>query len=146
MKKLSIGIFILLLFVAVWSEGRIKYFKRDRIQSIKGLVLEVKNESCYQKKNKFAVIYLKEAEKDTLIRVEVSPHWFFKLDLKKDDSIEVSGSCVQMEGKLQVMVQTITFNGEIHHFRDKSGFPLWRGKGRFMKGKNKKKMRKRGWF
>jgi hypothetical protein len=60
--------------------------------------------------------------------VEVSPRWFFEVDLMVGGRVEVTGSVNTIEGVHHVMTRSIMFRGELYEFRDKYGFPLWRGK------------------
>jgi hypothetical protein len=146
MKKIVITLNILfLLFVTVFAEQQVKYFQVDKVKTIRGEITDIKTEKSYHK-NDFIVIYLKVKEKtgEEIYRVEVSPEWFFAMDLMKGGKIEVTGSYSTISGQGLMMTQSITFQGEKYEFRDKYGFPLWRGKGKFMKqGFRKKGKRKR---
>lgn len=150
MKKIIITLTILFLQVsAVFAQQHVKYFQVDRIKTIRGEITDIKTEKSYHKSN-FIVIYLKEKTSQEIYLVEVSPEWFFSMDLLKGSQIEVTGSFNKVDGQNLVMTQSITYRGEIVQFRDKYGFPLWRGKGKYMKrgyrgkGKGKGKGSQRG--
>ncbi len=135
MKKIVITLNILfLLIVAVFAEQQVKYFQVDKVINIRGEITDIKTEKSYHR-NDFIVIYLKVKEKtgEEIYRVEVSPGWFFAMDLMKGSKIEVTGSYRTIDGQSLMMTQSITFQGEMYEFRDKYGFPLWRGKGKYMK-------------
>jgi len=147
MKKIAITLIIIfLLIVTVFAEPQVKYFQVDTIKTIKGKITDIKTEKNYQR-NDFIVIYLKVKEKtgEEIYRVEVSPGWFFAMDLMKGSKIEVTGSYCASDGQSLMMTQSITFQGEMYEFRDKYGFPLWREKGKYMKpgnqGQGKQKRR-----
>jgi hypothetical protein len=149
MKKIVITLNILfLLIVNVFAEQQVKYFQVDKIKTIRGEITDIKTEKSYHR-NDFIVIYLKVKEKtgEEIYRVEVSPGWFFAMDLMKGSKIEVTGSYCTIDGQSLMMTQSITFQGEMYEFRDKYGFPLWRGKGKYMKpgnrGQGKRKQRGR---
>ncbi len=124
------------------QKKQLKYYRVDRVKTVKGEITAVKNEPCYDKKN-FIVIYLKEKKSGNVYRIEVSPQWFFSMDLMTGSRIEVTGSYSQKGNMNLIMTRSITFQGEHFRFRDKSGFPLWRGKlkrgnrGRGGKGRHK---------
>lgn len=149
MKKIVITLnIIFLLIVTVFAEQQVKYFQVDKVKTIKGEITDIKTEKSYHR-NDFIVIYLKVKEKtgEKIYRVEVSPEWFFAMDLMKGSKIEVTGSFSTINAQSLIMTQSITFQGEKYDFRDKYGFPLWRGKGKYMKqgyrGKGKRKRRGR---
>jgi hypothetical protein len=127
----SLLYFFLLLGPALTAQAQqkqLKYYRIDTVKTVKGEIAAVKNEPCYNKKN-FIVIYLKEKESGETYRVEVSPQWYFSMDLMIGSRIEVTGSFSQANGINQIMTRSIMFQGELFRFRDKSGFPLWRKKG-----------------
>lgn len=149
MKRAVMTLNILfLLTVTVFAEQQLKYFQVDKIKTIRGEVTDIKTEKSYHR-NDFIVIYLKVKGKtgEEIYRVEISPEWFFAMDLMKGSKIEVTGSYCTINDQSLIMTQTITFLGEKYEFRDKYGFPLWRGKGKYMKqgyrGKGKRKRRGR---
>ncbi len=118
------------------TEQHYKYYQVDNVQTISGEIVKLKQEACYPNKKHFTVIYLKEKKSGQIYRIEVSPNWFFTLDLFEGSRIEVTGSHSQEGDNHFVITQSITYQGEIHRFRDEHGFPLWRGKGKRMKRGN----------
>ena len=149
MKKIAITLNILLLLsVTVFAEQPVKYFQVDKVKTIRGEIIDIKTEKSYHKSD-FIVIYLKVKENtgEKIYRVEVSPEWFFAMDLMKGGKIEVRGSFCTIDGQSLMRTQSITFQGEKYEFRDKYGFPLWRGKGKYMKqgrrGQGRRKRRGR---
>ncbi|MCP4214572.1 MAG: hypothetical protein GY765_07940, partial [bacterium] len=89
-------------------------------------IVSVKTEKLASAK-KYAVIYLKEKTSGEIYRVEVSPRWYFHLDLIMGSRIEVTGSFSKSGSTRVIMTRTITSRGKRYHFRDKHGFPMWRG-------------------
>ncbi|MCP5108232.1 MAG: hypothetical protein GY950_32905 [bacterium] len=139
---------ILIILLAVWGtrlypQKQIKYYRVDSVKTIKGKIVTITNEKSYQKKD-FTVIYLEEKKSRQIYRVEVSPEWFFNMDLMKGSNIEVTGSSSRVGENPQMMTRSIAFQGELHQFRDKYGFPLWRGKRKYIKGIRKGRIRRRG--
>jgi hypothetical protein len=91
--------------------------------------MEIKTESCYKGDN-FSVLYIKDQSSDRQYKVEVSPAWFFNLQVEKGKSIGVTGSYMQIDQQHIIMAQELEYEGKIVNYRDNLGFPLWRGKGR----------------
>jgi hypothetical protein len=144
MKKIAISFCVLLLLtIGSFAQQQIRYYRVDSVKTITGEIVDIKNEKSFHKNN-FTVIYLKEKESGEIYKVEVSPEWFFSLDLMKGSKIEITGSCTSENGTNSMMTRSITYQGEIFQFRDKNGFPLWRGKGMQNNRGGKGKMRRRG--
>lgn len=123
-----------ILGAAVFAQAPLQYFQVDHIKTVCGEITDIKTERTYHK-NDFIVIYLKVKEKTgaELYRVEVSPKWFFTMEIIKGSKIEVKGSYCSIDGQRVMMTQSIVFQGKTYEFRDKFGFPLWKGKGKYMK-------------
>lgn len=121
----------------------IKYFRVDKIITVTGKITDIKTEKSYHRSD-FIVVYLKEEKTDREYKIEISPDWYFNLDLVKGQKIQVTGSHNKIGSNDLVMTQSLVFQGKAFHFRDKSGFPLWRGKGRFYKRAGQKQKRRRG--
>ncbi|MCK5057804.1 MAG: hypothetical protein KAT34_14185 [Candidatus Aminicenantes bacterium] len=148
MKKAILSICLLMLAAAVvypqrGTGRRFKYYRVDRVKTFKGEILEIKKEECYRNIN-FMVIYLKEKKSGVIYRVEVSPGWFYDLELMKGSAIEVTGSNTKTQAQNLVIARSITFRGESYYFRDKYGFPLWQGKQKQMRRGGKGRMRRKG--
>ncbi len=109
----------------------IKYFRVDKVITVTGTVTEIKNEKSYYNSNSdFVVAFIKEKKTGELYKIEFSPAWYFNLDIMEGSKVRVTGSDNLLGGQHLIMTQSLVFEGDIVHFRDKSGFPLWRGKGR----------------
>ena len=145
MKAFGIFLSILLFIkVGIFAQEQIKYYRVNTVITIKGEIINITSEKSYHR-SVFTVIYLKEKKSGDIYRVEVSPEWFFHMDLMKGSTIEVTGSlCRMKDDKHLLMTRSITFQGEVHQFRDKYGFPLWRGKRKYMRPGGKGRMRRRG--
>jgi RecG-like helicase len=111
------------------QKGKVKYYRVNTVRTVRGEITAVKTEKCYRQKD-YTVIYLKEKKSGHLYRVEVSPRWYFNMDLMVGSRVAVTGSVSKTNQINQVMTRSIMFQGEMFHFRDKHGFPLWQGKGR----------------
>ncbi len=119
-----------------------KYFRVDRIVSVTGKILKIRTEKSYHKRI-FIILDLLEKKERKVYKIEVSPQWFYNLDLIEGNIIKVTGSLIKSKKRIILMAQSIIFEGEIFNFRDRNGFPLWRGdrrdKGMMMKGERKRK-------
>ncbi len=120
-----------------------KYFRVDKIVSVTGKILKIRTEKSYHKRI-FIILDLQEKKERKLYKIEVSPQWFYNLDLIEGNIIKVKGSLIKSKKGIILMAQSITFEGEIFNFRDRNGFPLWRGDRRdkgmmMMKGERKRK-------
>lgn len=128
MKKTVLFLCVLLLSIAgIRAQEQIKYYRVDNVKTIAGEIVDIKSEKSFHTSD-FTVIYLKEKKSGEIYKVEVSPVWFFNMDLMKGSKIEITGSLFPGNETHLVMTRSIAFQGEIVHFRDKNGFPLWRGK------------------
>jgi len=141
MKKVFYLLFFLSLVTLPASANPIKYYRVDNVITLAGKIDAVKTEKCYRQKKDFIVLYITAKEKN--YRVEVSPQWFYQLDLTQGAQIEVTGSYSHMNNLDQIITSKILYQGKVYLFRDKNGFPLWQGK-RKQKGRSSmgKRMRK----
>jgi hypothetical protein len=121
----------------------IKYYRVDKIITITGEITDIKTERSYHRSD-FIVVYLNEEKSNRVYKIEISPAWYCNLDLVKGQKIQVTGSFNKIGSDDLVMTQSLVFQGKTYHFRDKSGFPLWRGKGRFYKGAGQRRRQRRG--
>ena len=126
MKKALIIIFLLNSFLFSGQKG-FKFYDIDSVIKVKAKVINIKQEKTY-KRNNFIIIYLKELKTGRELKAEVSPFWFFNLDINKGSLIEIQGSKIKYNNKDYIITKSIIYKGEIYEFRDKLGFPLWRGK------------------
>ncbi len=143
-------IVFLLLFVfivtgaALPGKDKFKYFRIDKIVSVSGKIVKIRMEDSYRK-NKFIIFELKELKSNDQYDIEVSPQWFYGLDVAEGSLVEVKGSLNILKEKKIILAQSIIFEGEVFNFRDKFGFPLWRGKRQgFGKNRWKGEMRRKG--
>jgi len=125
---------------SIFSE-KIKYFKLDKIVTVSGEILKIRTDTK-EHKSDFIIFELK-SKKNEFYTVEVSPKWFYKIDIVNGNFIEVKGSLNIVNKKNIILTQSITQQGEIYYFRDKFGFPLWRGKREGLNNKNINRKRKR---
>ncbi len=138
--KLHMHVFLLLPLVGLPLFGMqrqepIKYFNMATVRTIQGEVIEIRQEEIGHQ-NPFVVIVVREKKSGVPYRIEVSPDWFFQIDLLSGNQVEVNGSDLSTDTEHLMMAASIIFQGEHYLFRDQYGFPLWRGpKG--IQGKNK---------
>lgn len=139
------GLLFLLMMISTWlnSQNQIKYYRLENVITIQGVIQKIQIEECYRKKN-FMVIYINEKQQKRNYRIEVSPKWFFGIELMKGNLIEVTGSHSVLKDSHLILAKSITFQGQIHYFRDKYGFPLWQGKGKYSKYRNQGMKRRKG--
>lgn len=121
----------------------IKYFRVDKMVTVTGTVQAIKSEKNYNsRKSDFVVAYLKEKQTGKEYKIELSPAWYFDLDIVEGSKIKVTGSQFQVQNQPLIMVQSLVYQGTMFNFRDKLGFPLWRGKGNKMRDKDNRFNRK----
>lgn len=146
MRRTIITILVLAVLTSFLlpEKDHLKYFRMDKIVSVTGKILRIRMEDRYRK-NRFIVLELKEKKTEKVFDVEVSPLWFYQVDVVEGSIVSVKGSLNHLDKKDVILAQSLTFSGEIFSFRDKFGFPLWRG-GKHGMGKNKWKgeMRQKG--
>ncbi len=146
--KEKIAFLLLFVFIVTGTvlpgKDKFKYFRIDKIVSVSGKIIKIRMEDSY-KKNKFIIFELKELKGSDQYDIEVSPQWFYGLDVAEGSMVEVKGSLNILKEKKIILAQSIIFEGEVFNFRDKFGFPLWRGKRQgFDKNRWKGEMRRKG--
>jgi len=129
-------ILVLLAIVLISSQlfpRSIKYFKLNKVITVSGKIIKVGTDKK-EHGDDFVIIEL-ENKKNIRYTIEVSPKWFYEIDIVKGDIIEVKGSLNIIDKNNIILTQSIIRRGEIYNFRDKLGFPLWRGMGKGLNGK-----------
>lgn len=116
-----------LIFITAGYPGQIKYFKLDKIVTLTGKIVSIEDDSSESHQGQFVVILMRD-KTNNLYYLEVSPKWFFRVDLLEGAEIKVKGALNVINKKNILLIQSITHQGEIYHFRDQRGFPLWRGR------------------
>ncbi len=105
MKQIIIILSILLLaWPGLDAQKQIKYYRMASIKTIRGKIKEITWEKCYQKKD-LTVMYVEEKQSGDIYRVEVSPAWFFHMDLVKGSRIEVAGSYNREKNRNTIMTR-----------------------------------------
>jgi hypothetical protein len=132
-----LGLFSTAFYLFPDPAENIKYYRVDQVITVTGEITDIKTEKSYHKSD-FIVVYLKEKKTGHLYKIEVSPDWFFDLDMASGQKIQVTGSHNKIDNVDLIMTRTLVCGGEVYQFRDESGFPLWRGKGRYLKGSGRK--------
>ena len=112
MKQIVIFLSILVLAgPGLDAQKQTKYYKVDSIKTIRGKITDITFEKDRFKKE-FTVMYVKEKKNGDIYRVEVSPAWFFNMDLAKGSRIEVAGSYSREQNRHTIMTRSINFQGE----------------------------------
>lgn len=143
-KVLLIFLFILICVMPGISKQDIKYYRLNNVINLKGKILDIKAEKSYRR-HKFINIYLQGEQKKVIYKVELSPDWFYDMKLKKGSRVEITGSLNRSGKKDLIIARKVIFQKKIFYFRDKDGFPLWRGKRRQYNKSRKSGMRRKGW-
>lgn len=125
------------------TDPPIKYFRVDKVITVAGTVTAIKSEKNYDsKKSDFVVAYVNDKKSGEQYKIELSPAWYFNLDIMVGSRVRITGSHNRINGQHLLMTQSLVFQGDIFHFRDKSGFPLWRGKSRKIRENDNRLKRK----
>jgi hypothetical protein len=69
--------------------------------------------------------------KDEEVKVYIAPNWYLnnkKIELKKDQSLTITGSKVTHNNKELLITRTQKYDGKEVAIRDSKGFPVWAGK------------------
>ena len=75
------------------------------------------------------VVNLKTKGKEE--KVYIAPNWYLnneKIQLKKDQSLTITGSKVTHNNKPLIITRTMKYDGKEITIRDSNGFPVWAGK------------------
>lgn len=69
--------------------------------------------------------------KDKEVKVYIAPSWYLnkeKIELKKDQSLTVTGSQVTHNNQPLLIARTMKYDGKEITIRDSKGIPVWAGK------------------
>jgi hypothetical protein len=89
-KKILLAMLMIVLITLTLFPQKFKYFRLDKIVTVSGKMLTVKIDTYSGRKN-FMVLKLKD-QNHILYRIEVSPGWFYKANIIKDDFVQIKGS------------------------------------------------------
>jgi len=133
----------LLIGISFAQESR-HFYNVDSEKRIEGIIREINMEPRYRGSAPFLVIKLESLDTHTVYNVEISPAWFFAMDVHKGEDMEVLGSFYQSDRREPgIIAREIRFRGETFLLRDKHGFPNWRGGQKGRKGHRRgKKIKK----
>lgn len=70
-----------------------------------------------------------KTEQETL-SVHLGPAWFIEnqdISIKQNDTLKVTGSRIEFEGKPAIIAATIEKDGQTLNLRDENGIPVWSG-------------------
>jgi hypothetical protein len=132
------GLFLLTTFSISQKTRHIYNVNSER--TIEGTIRKISTESRYRNSAPFVMLKLEEKVTQTIYNVEVSPVWFYDMDLHKGEDLEVVGSFYLSDRKEpNLMAREIRFKGKVFLLRDKHGFPNWQGGRRQRKGRRHRK-------
>jgi hypothetical protein len=80
---------------------------------------------------RFPAVIVDLKTKDETMKVYIAPNWFLtneKIELKKDQSLTVTGSKVTHNNQPLIITRTMRYDGKEISFRDDKGVPVWAGK------------------
>lgn len=80
---------------------------------------------------RFPAVMVDLKTKDETLKVYIAPNWYLtneKINLKKDQSITVTGSKVNHNDQPLIITRTMKYDGKEITFRDSKGVPVWAGK------------------
>jgi hypothetical protein len=104
------------------------FYDVDKEVKLEGAVREIRFEPRYEGTAPFLVLVLDDKPTGAAYVVEVSPAWFFEIDLHKGEKVRLTGSLVsRTSGTNTVIAREVHCQGETIVLRDRHGFPNWRG-------------------
>lgn len=139
MKKVffsSLFIFCVISSLAFAQSGRGKnrqnrLYDVDKVITFQGKVISLSVEESTRGGNYSVVVNVKT---DTgIFETRLGPDWFIEendFDIDEGDSVEVTGSKVNIDGRAVILAATVKNKGKVLKLRENDGTPLWRGKGR----------------
>ncbi len=140
MKKIRVFIVFLVFSAIVFSSNRLHFYNLKTVKTIKGTVYDFKVEEGRRGRSRFFYLYIKN-KKGEQYKVELCPEWFLKKDFWAGLNVEITGSIVGSKNNVIFLIaREVNYFGETIEFRDKYGFPLWRGlrmRGNAEQGKRK---------
>jgi hypothetical protein len=98
--------------------------------TVEGKILKVEVADSGYGRFPGTLVDLKVKEKET--KVYIAPSWYLKnekVELKKDQSLTITGSQATYNDKPLLITRTIKYDDEEITFRDSKGIPVWAGKG-----------------
>lgn len=138
LKKFSYAIIVMLLWTSfLFSQpGRglnqseiTKLYNAATEATIEGKITNVMvADSGY---GRFPAVIVDLKTKDETMKVYIAPSWYLgkeKIELKKEQSLTVTGSKVTHNDKPLLITRTMKYDGKEITFRDSKGFPVWAGK------------------
>ena len=138
LKKFSYAIIVMLLWTSfLFSQpGRglnqseiTKLYNAATEATVEGKITNVMvADSGY---GRFPAVIVDLKTKDETMKVYIAPSWYLgkeKIELKKEQSLTVTGSKVTHNDKPLLITRTMKYDGKEITFRDSKGFPVWAGK------------------
>jgi len=141
MRRMWIFSLILILtgaYIFTAEQKTEHFYNVDKEITVEGTILEIILEPRYKGSAPFLILLLEQDQSKEKYYVEVSPIWFFEQDFHKGETISIIGSRYSgQEGTQNIIAREMRSKGKTMTFRDKRGFPNWRG------GQNNRQMRKK---
>ena len=139
MRKKLLVVVLALTWVSLSAQQSQHFYNKDTEKTFEARVEKIMMEPRYEGTSKFLILVVKDSKGQDLI-CEVSPSWFFSKDFHRGERLNITGSLYEgLEGEAHMIVRQIRLQGELMVFRDKNGFPNWRGG----KGKAEPKRRRK---
>lgn len=136
--KFSLAIILMLLWSSLLfsqpgrglNQGEMtKLYNTETEMTVEGKIIKVEvADSGY---GRFPAVIVDLKSKDDTMKVYIAPNWYLtneKIELKKDQSITVTGSKVTHNDQPLIITRTMKYDGKEITFRDSKGVPAWAGK------------------
>lgn len=139
MMKFSLAIMLILLWSSlVFSQpGRglnqgamTKLYNTATETTVEGKITKVVVADSGYGRFPGTVVDLKTIDKKA-VKIYIAPNWYLnneKIQLKKDQSLTITGSKVTHNSKPLIITRTMKYDGKEITIRDSNGFPVWAGK------------------
>ena len=106
-----------------------KLYNTTTETTVEGKILKVEVADSGYGRFSGTIVDLKTKDKE--VKVYVAPNWYLnneKIELKKDQSLKVTGSKVTHNKEELLITRTMKYDGKEVTIRDSKGFPVWAGK------------------
>ncbi len=112
-----------------WPMGQM--FNPKTVETVNGKIESIEKVTAGRTDIPARVLLKLKTDQET-VTVYLGPEWYLekqKTKLSPGDYIQVKGSRITMDNMPVILPNDITKGGEVMHFWDEQGMPLWRGQG-----------------
>lgn len=129
-QKKTLSSFVLFIFLVLPFSGQKAqhFYDVDKEIQIEGKIKKIVMEPRYKTTAPFLVLVVQDKKSQLEYNVEVSPTWFFSRNFHVGEDLRVMGSTYSDGTTKNLIARQIMTRGKWHVFRDKNGFPSWRGR------------------